>query len=518
MDEAQISDPLVWKVDDASRILIGKVISPKTFSRTAMETILQKAWNLQTGFDVIEIDGNAFLFKFEEEKEYSRILRGRPWSINGNLLNLMERMKYKSYAEFDFSRCPVWIQMHNVPLEAMCSMNAIRIGGHVGEVLLVEDPIQNGRYLRSFLRARILLDLRKPLANGFWLPKPDGGRIWISVRYEKLQCFCYNCGKIGHANKDCKSERMLYVDNKNESRYGPWITTNSCRNWDEILVVVRHDWEEASYVRRKQEEAMLRKREVAKQTASKVSMADEEELFFIKPGERRIDHGRENMEGRNDTDDSRYTKDDVLQEVTNRVREGTSAKVLRPESCMELDLLNQYKNMKSEDTASDPGPSVGALPKNASVQAATPLILQDDNSLAMVPFNGEILNDVINVMTSLGIKRNAEGELMPEVLKRRKICVWEAEPLIPAISSYANDLRKIKKKLGSNDPVGSDHHALVIDCCFNEVRAPKTFKFEAYWVEHDDFLHIVENSWNEVVGVAKIRRWTDSKAGCMRSG
>ncbi|KAI9079218.1 hypothetical protein K1719_038823 [Acacia pycnantha] len=174
----------------------------------------------------------------------------------------------------------------------------------------------------------------------------------------------------------------------------------------------------------------------------------------------------------------------------------------------------------------------------------------------MVPFNGEIINDVINVMTGLGIKRNAEGELMPEVLKRRKVCVWEAEPPIPAISSYANNLRKIKKKLGCNgkrkvrgekenileeeeqvdeamvdlelpesvgdtfvfkakrgrkkkttseDPVGSDHHALVIDCCFSEDKAPKTFKFEAYWVEHDDFLHIVENSWNEVVGVAEYK-------------
>ncbi|KAI9084587.1 hypothetical protein K1719_033575 [Acacia pycnantha] len=211
-----------------------------------MVTILQKAWNLQAGFDVIEINGNAFLFKFEDDKEYCRILRGRPWSVNGNLLNLLERSKYKSYVEFNFSRCPVWIQMHNVPLEAMCSENAIRIGGHVGEVMMVEDPLQNGRYLRSFSRARVLIDLRNSLAEGFWLPKLDGSKSWITICYEKLQNFCYNCGKIGHANRDCKSERLLSVATTSDSRFGPWTTTTSCRNWDEILIVVCNDWEEAS--------------------------------------------------------------------------------------------------------------------------------------------------------------------------------------------------------------------------------------------------------------------------------
>ncbi|KAI9106828.1 hypothetical protein K1719_022356 [Acacia pycnantha] len=87
------------------------------------------------GFDVIEINGNAFMFKFTDKEEFNRVLRGRPWSINGFLLNLMERSTYKTCEEFDFSRCPVWIRMHNVPMEAWCLENAITIGGYVGEVV-----------------------------------------------------------------------------------------------------------------------------------------------------------------------------------------------------------------------------------------------------------------------------------------------------------------------------------------------------------------------------------------------
>ncbi|KAI9113241.1 hypothetical protein K1719_015766 [Acacia pycnantha] len=50
------------------------------------------------------------------------------------------------------------------------------------------------------------------------------------------------------------------------------------------------------------------------------------------------------------------------------------------------------------------------------------------------------------------------------------------------------------------NPIGSDHHALLVDCCFYEVKSPKPFRFEANWVSHENFLHIVKEGWNDVEG------------------
>ncbi|KAK4271588.1 hypothetical protein QN277_020262 [Acacia crassicarpa] len=45
------------------------------------------------------------------------------------------------------------------------------------------------------------------------------------------------------------------------------------------------------------------------------------------------------------------------------------------------------------------------------------------------------------------------------------------------------------------EPVGSDHHALIVDCCYTEVKTVREFKFEANWVLHVDFLNVVKSSW-----------------------
>ncbi|KAK4254083.1 hypothetical protein QN277_009512 [Acacia crassicarpa] len=52
------------------------------------------------------------------------------------------------------------------------------------------------------------------------------------------------------------------------------------------------------------------------------------------------------------------------------------------------------------------------------------------------------------------------------------------------------------------DPVGSDHHALVLDCCYIDDKAPRSFKFEASWTQHADFISAVDLGWNGVGGDA----------------
>ncbi|KAK4253026.1 hypothetical protein QN277_010863 [Acacia crassicarpa] len=51
------------------------------------------------------------------------------------------------------------------------------------------------------------------------------------------------------------------------------------------------------------------------------------------------------------------------------------------------------------------------------------------------------------------------------------------------------------------EPIGSDHHVLLADCCFCEVKSEKSFRFEASWTLHEDYLEVVKEGWADVRGM-----------------
>lgn len=56
------------------RILVGKVVTEKALNRSRLETMIQKAWNVQSGLTIVEIGSNSFLFTFEKERLCQRVL------------------------------------------------------------------------------------------------------------------------------------------------------------------------------------------------------------------------------------------------------------------------------------------------------------------------------------------------------------------------------------------------------------------------------------------------------------
>ncbi|KAI9072249.1 hypothetical protein K1719_045798 [Acacia pycnantha] len=50
------------------------------------------------------------------------------------------------------------------------------------------------------------------------------------------------------------------------------------------------------------------------------------------------------------------------------------------------------------------------------------------------------------------------------------------------------------------DPIGFDHHLLLIDLFFCEFKAPRYFRFETSWALHEDFLEVVREGWADEMG------------------
>ncbi|XP_028768869.1 uncharacterized protein LOC114726437 [Neltuma alba] len=239
---------LIWKQTDVKTwnggTLAGKMITEKNLNPATTIQMIRKGWNLvsREDLEIVEINRKAFIFNFKRREEALRILRGRPWSINGCLLNIQKWNDDMLFDEVDFNYCPFWIQFHDLPPAVIDIENAIRLGEKIGEVVLVENPKKNDLMVRNFLRVRVLVDLRKPLISGLRSPRPGKEPMRIKVRYERLQNFCFACGKIGHDLRSCpeKRDEDAYV----EIEYGSWLGIQAARWMEEAIKPCKEDWEE----------------------------------------------------------------------------------------------------------------------------------------------------------------------------------------------------------------------------------------------------------------------------------
>lgn len=113
----------------------------------------------------------------------------------------------------DFSTSTFWIQIHGLLVLWQNKENLRKIGEKVGkveEVDLIGDDNNHG-WMR-FVRARVKIELSKPLRAGFFLPREGGLDVWIGIKYEKAADFCFTCGLLGHNRNSCSKDPIMHLN------------------------------------------------------------------------------------------------------------------------------------------------------------------------------------------------------------------------------------------------------------------------------------------------------------------
>lgn len=241
---------LLWgkKSDDYSHkfMLIGKIMATKRINRRIVVATIRNGWNISEDTQIVEFGSDTFVFTFSNLKEKERILRGRPWSIQGMMMSIQEWSDCMVVSEVNFNFIPFWIQFHNLPLGILDSEENLSVMGQLaGQVVLYEKPTIDGKLQLSFGRARVLIDITKPLIHGFWVDRPGKSDVWVEIKYERLQSFCYRCGKIDHDGRLCKKSPVC--DEEGKQIFGPWLAVGSERDIDTAIMKGNSDWIEEDF-------------------------------------------------------------------------------------------------------------------------------------------------------------------------------------------------------------------------------------------------------------------------------
>ena len=201
--------------------LVGKVMSTKTVNKWGVRNILRSAWKEMGEIEIKWVKDNIFIIIVQDESTAAKILDRVPWGVMKQNFLVKSWSQELALEEVDMDNMPFWIQIRGIPPSLSSDKNLRHIGSMIGNVEEVEDPAR----AKGFLRIKVNVNTLKPLITGCWLPREGDNETWVEFRYERLQDFCYKCGRIGHANTECHFDAV-------KAGFGEWMKAQPV--WDVI--------------------------------------------------------------------------------------------------------------------------------------------------------------------------------------------------------------------------------------------------------------------------------------------
>ncbi|KAB2606847.1 hypothetical protein D8674_006564 [Pyrus ussuriensis x Pyrus communis] len=186
--------------------LVGKVLTQKPVNKWGVRNILRAAWQELGEVEIKWVRENIFVISAKDENVASKIIEQVPWAVMKKVFSVVKWPPELALEELELDAVPFW----------------------AGKFIAMEDP----GLARGFLRVRIVVDTEKPLFKGCWIRRDTNRDTWVEFRYERLQDFCYRCGRIGHNNTECTVE----VTEEGAVAYGEWLKAPPVRD---VVAVTR---------------------------------------------------------------------------------------------------------------------------------------------------------------------------------------------------------------------------------------------------------------------------------------
>ncbi|XP_041004014.1 uncharacterized protein LOC121249369 [Juglans microcarpa x Juglans regia] len=111
---------------------------------------MSQVWRLEGWVRFKEVGGQSFLIEFQQVTNKEKVLSGRPWFFDRNLVTLQEVDDSVSINSMHFKFEPFWVQLHNLPLATMTEEVGNQFGASIGHVIRVDaefDGLAWGRCL-----------------------------------------------------------------------------------------------------------------------------------------------------------------------------------------------------------------------------------------------------------------------------------------------------------------------------------------------------------------------------------
>lgn len=201
--------------------LVGKVLTIRPYNFEAMKKTLNQIWSISKSALFRTIENGLFVVQFANPRDKTKVMAGRPWSFDQNLVLFNEIEGNAQPSNIALSHSPFWLRLYNLPMDSRTENRIRMIGSGVGTVLEVDF---DGIVWDKSARVKVLVDVSKPLRRIQQIRSKGGDVAIVEVKYERLPNFCYVCGILGHIELDC-----LRVPEEDRTEERMWLRASPRR-------------------------------------------------------------------------------------------------------------------------------------------------------------------------------------------------------------------------------------------------------------------------------------------------
>ncbi|KAF7130840.1 hypothetical protein RHSIM_Rhsim10G0082700 [Rhododendron simsii] len=193
----QIRKP--WEKNALIFNVLGERVEHRTFCAEVGDL-----WEFKKDFKVIELGYNFYIIWFESMEDYMKVFCGGPWAILGHYLGVRKwEPNFRAWEAKEIATARVWIRFPSLPIEYYDEEALRIIAERFGKPIKIDVTIDEETRARS-ARVCVEIDLKKPRCREFQL---EGDKY--KVEYDSTHSFCFNCGRVGHRNKNCESHSTV---------------------------------------------------------------------------------------------------------------------------------------------------------------------------------------------------------------------------------------------------------------------------------------------------------------------
>lgn len=201
----------------------------KTVNFWVIEQRTRALWQLEYGFEHIDLEHGYYLACFLSRSDYYKVLEGGLWIILGHYL-IVTKWRPKFHPSMETIHLTlVWVRFPELPLELFDEEILFAMGNTVGKAVKIDNTTlqaDRGKYARVYVE----VNFSAPL-----IPFITVLGCLQRVEYESLFLICFDCGKYGHRLENCPSSGKppptaatgpadTHQDYRAEGPlYGPWM-------------------------------------------------------------------------------------------------------------------------------------------------------------------------------------------------------------------------------------------------------------------------------------------------------